>query len=95
MFTDNPSNHSKINDPELADLAAKQQRELDPAKRKELFFEIQRKNAEKMHYIPSNAGAGTGWAGYQGWVKNIDIQTVPGAYSGATEEAPFTWLDKA
>ena len=95
MFTDNPSNHSKINDPELADLAAKQQRELDPAKRKELFFEIQRKNAEKMHYIPSNAGAGTGWAGYQGWVKNIDIQTVPGAYSAATEEAPFTWLDKA
>ncbi|MBE0610035.1 MAG: ABC transporter substrate-binding protein [Dehalococcoidia bacterium] len=95
MFTDNPGNHSKIVDPELADLAAKQQRELDPAKRKELFFEIQRKNAEKMHYIPSNAGAGTGWAGYQGWVKNIDIQTVPGAYSGATEEAPFIWLDKA
>ena len=95
MFTDNPGNHSKINDPQLADLAAKQQVELDPAKRKELFFEIQRKNAEKMHYIPSNAGAGTGWAGYQGWVKNIDIQTVPGAYSGATEEAPFIWLDKA
>ena len=95
MFTDNPGNHSKINDPQLADLAAKQQVELDPAKRKELFFEIQRKNAEKMHYIPSNAGAGTGWAGYQGWVKNIDIQTVPGAYSAATEEAPFTWLDKA
>jgi peptide/nickel transport system substrate-binding protein len=95
MFTDNPSNHSKIVDPALADLAAQQQRELDPAKRKELFFEIQRKNAEKMHYIPSNAGAGTGWAGYQGWVKNIDIQTVPGAYSGATEELPFIWLDKA
>ncbi len=91
----NPINHSKIVDPELAGLAAKQQQELDPAKRKELFFEIQRKNAEKMHYIPSNAGAGTGWAGYQGWVKNIDIQTVPGAYSGATEEAPFIWLDKA
>jgi peptide/nickel transport system substrate-binding protein len=95
MFTDNPSNHSKIVDPVLADLAAKQQRELDPAKRKELFFEIQRKNAEKMHYVPTNAGAGTGWAGYQGWVKNIDIQTVPGAYSAATEEIPFIWLDKA
>lgn len=95
MFTDNPTNHSKIKDPELADLAAKQQRELDPAKRKELFFEIQRKNAEKMHYIPHNAGAGTGWAAYQGWVKNIDIQTIPGAYSGATEELPYIWLDKA
>ncbi|MCO5202122.1 MAG: ABC transporter substrate-binding protein [Chloroflexi bacterium] len=96
FFTPNsPRNPSKINDPELAELAAKQQRELDPAKRKELFYEIQRKNAEKMHYIPSNAGAGTGWAGYQGWVKNIDIQTIPGAYSGPTEETPFIWLDKA
>ncbi len=96
FFTPNsPRNMSKINDPELAELAAKQQRELDPATRKELFFEIQRKNAEKMHYIPSNAGAGTGWAGYQGWVKNIDIQTIPGAYSGPTEETPFIWLDKA
>jgi peptide/nickel transport system substrate-binding protein len=95
MFTDNPTNHSKINDPELTDLAAKQQRELDPAKRKELFFEIQRKNAAKMHYVPHNAGAGTGWAAYQPWVKNIDIQTIPGAYSAATEELPFIWLDKA
>ena len=95
MFTANPLNHSKIKDPELTDLAVKQQAELDPAKRKELFFEIQRKNAEKMHYIPSNSGAGTGWAGYQGYVKNINIQTVPGAYSGATEELPFLWLDKA
>ena len=95
MFTDNPLNHSKINDPELADLAVKQQQELDPAKRKELFFEIQRKNAEKMHYIPSNAGAGTGWTAYQGYVKNVDIQTIPGAYSGATEELPYIWLDKA
>lgn len=95
MFTDNPLNHSRIKDPELTDLAARQQRELDPAKRKELFYEIQRKNAEKMHYIPSNAGAGTGWLAYQGYVKNIEIQTVPGAYSDPTEELPYFWLDKA
>ncbi|HQW50484.1 MAG TPA: ABC transporter substrate-binding protein [Tepidiformaceae bacterium] len=94
MFTDNPSNHSKIADPELADLAAKQQKELDPAKRKEMFFEIQRKNAAKMHYVPTNAGAGTGWTGYQGWVKNIEVQTVPGSYGGGTETAPYRWLDK-
>jgi hypothetical protein len=48
-----------------------------------------------MHYIPSNAGAGTGWTGYREWVKNIEIQTVPGAYSAATEELPFIWLDRA
>ncbi len=96
MFTDNPNNHSKItNDEALKDLAAKQQRELDPAKRKELFFEIQRKNAEKMHYIPLNAGAGTGWTGFREWVKGVDIQTVPGSYGGATETLPFRWLNKA
>ena len=84
-----------MKDPELEELARKQQRELDPAKRKELFFEIQRKNAAKMWYIPQNQGAGTGWTGYQGWVKNIDIQTVPGSYAGGTEEVPFIWLDRA
>ncbi|PFG73172.1 ABC transporter substrate-binding protein [Tepidiforma thermophila] len=95
LFTDNPVNHSRIKDPELEDLARKQQRELDPAKRKELFFEIQRKNAAKMWYIPQNQGAGTAWTGYREWVKNIDIQTVPGAYSAGTEEVPFIWLDRA
>jgi len=95
LFTDNPLNHSRIKDPELEDLARKQQRELDPAKRKELFFEIQRKNAAKMWYIPQNQGAGTAWTGYREWVKNVEIQTVPGSYGGATEVLPFRWLDKA
>jgi len=94
MFTENASNHSKIVDAELAALATKQQQELDPAKRKEMFFEIQRKNAAKMHYVPSNAGAGTGWTAFQAWVKNIDVATVPGSYGGGTETAPYRWLDK-
>ena len=94
LFTENSLNHSKIVDPELADLAQKQQQELDPAKRKEMFFEIQRKNAAKMHYVPSNAGAGTGWTAFQAWVKNIDVATVPGSYGGGTETAPYRWLDK-
>ncbi|MCX7617039.1 ABC transporter substrate-binding protein [Tepidiforma sp.] len=95
FFTDNPLNHSKVKDPELEQLAKQQQRELDPAKRKEIFFEIQRKNAAKMWYIPQNMGAGTGWTGYQEWVKNIGVQTVPGSYGAPTEELPYFWLDKA
>ncbi len=94
LFTDNPLNHSRIKDPELEDLARKQQRELDFEKRRELFYEIQRKNAAKMWYIPQNMGAGTGWTGYQEWVKNIGVQTVPGSYGAATEELPYFWLDK-
>jgi len=92
LFTENSLNHSKIVDPELADLAQKQQQELDPAKRKEIFYEIQRKNAVKMHYIPQVIGAGTTWTGFQGWVRNYDVQTF--GYGGGTETVPFRWMDK-
>lgn len=95
LFTDNPLNHSRIKDAELEQLARAQQRELDPEKRKQLFYDIQRKNAEKMYYIPHVAGAGTAWTGYREWVKNVDIQTVPGSYGAGTEEVPFIWLDRA
>ncbi len=95
MFTDDPLNHSKVNDPELKDLAMKQQVEIDPVKRKEIFFEIQRKNAEKMYYVPDQAGAGTTWASYQPWIKNaLQVNTVPGSYGAGTETAPFRWKDK-
>ncbi|MBI5949603.1 MAG: ABC transporter substrate-binding protein [Chloroflexi bacterium] len=91
FFTDNPLNHGKVKDAALADLATKQQAELDPEKRKQMFYDIQRKNAEKMYYVPLQAGAGTGWEGAHGYLKNLDIQTVPGSYGGPTEEAPFRW----
>ncbi len=93
MFRDNPLNHSRIITPEMTELADKQQTTLDPEERIEVFHEIQRKNAENMYYIPNNVGAGTGWTGYQGFVKNIETQTVPGSYAGPTEETAFVWLD--
>lgn len=93
MFRDNPLNHSRIITPEMTALADKQQTTLDPEERIEVFHEIQRKNAENMYYIPNNIGAGTGWTGYQGFVKNIETQTVPGSYGGPTEETAFVWLD--
>ena len=93
MFKENPLNHSRILVPEMTALAEKQQVTLDPEERREVFYEIQRKNAENMYYIPNNVGAGTGWTGYQGIVKNIETQTVPGSYGGPTEETPFVWLD--
>ncbi len=74
---------------------AKQQQELDPAKRKALFYDIQRYIAGKMYYVPDQAGAGTTFAGYQPWMKNaLEINTVPGSYGAATETAPFRWKDK-
>src|SRR5690606_36294833 len=89
MFLQNPLNHSKILVPEMEELARKQQITLDPEDRREVFYEIQRKNAENMYYIPNNVGDGTGWTGYQGFVKNIETHTVPGSYGGPTEETAF------
>jgi peptide/nickel transport system substrate-binding protein len=85
------NNHSKINDPELTDLWTKQATELDLAKRKDLFKQIQIVHGKKMHYIPSQAGAGTGWTGYRDWLQVNDIHTVPGSYGGGTEVVPFWW----
>ena len=92
-FTDNPLNHGKIKDPEMTKLATDQQAAPSEEKRKALFWDIQRKNAEKMYYVPSQAGAATGWEGHQSHIKNVLYQTIP--YGAPTEELPFRWSDKA
>ncbi len=92
FFTDNPINHGKVQDAELEALAVQQQQERDFEARRELFYEIQRKHAEKMYYIPNQAGAATGWTGYRGRVHNVlDIRTI--GYGAATETVPFYWKD--
>jgi peptide/nickel transport system substrate-binding protein len=94
FFTDNPLNHGHINDPDLAALAAKQQAELDPEQRKQDFWEIQRKNAEKMYYIPNQAGAGPAWLAYSPRITGPgQLNTVPGSYGAATESLPFWWIN--
>jgi len=85
------NNHSKISDAELTDLWTKQASELDGEKRKALFKQIQIAHGKKMYYIPTQAGAGTGWTGYRDWLQVNDIHTVPGSYGGATEVTPFWW----
>jgi len=90
----NPVNHSNINDPQLIDLWKKQGAELDLTKRKALFNQIQSYHATKMHYVPSQAGAGTGWGGWREWVQTNDIHTVPGSYGWPTELVPFYWKNQ-
>ena len=94
FFTDNPLNHGDIKDADLAALAQKQQAELDPAKRKQDFYDIQRKNAEKMYYIPNQAGAGPAWLAYNPRISGPGkLNTVPGSYGGPTESLPFWWVN--
>lgn len=90
MFGDDPQNHSKIKDAKITDLDNKQAVELNAEKRREYIWEIQRANADKMYYIPTQAGAGVGWTAYRPEVRGI---TQTRAYGGATENLPNFWLD--
>jgi peptide/nickel transport system substrate-binding protein len=88
FFTNNPTNHSKINDPEMTKLAEDLAVELNEEKRKELFKQVQIKNAEKMYYIPNVAGAGTGFTAAQPFMKNYN-EFVTKAYGAPAEVYPF------
>jgi ABC-type transport system substrate-binding protein len=90
FFTDNPTNHSKINNAEMKKLAEDCATELDEEKRKEIFAQAQIKNAENMFYIPNVAGAGTGWGAAQANIRNYP-DFVTKAYGSRSETYPFMW----
>ena len=90
MFGDDPANHSRISDPVIDEIAAKQAVELDEETRRELIFDAQVHNMEMGYYLPSQAGAGTGWTAYRPEVRGI-VQTR--SYGFGTEAAPGFWLD--
>jgi peptide/nickel transport system substrate-binding protein len=90
MFGDDPANHSRISDPVMDELSAKQAVELDEETRREFIYDAQVHNMEQGYYIPSQAGAGTGWTAWRPEVRGI-VQTR--SYGGATESLPNYWLD--
>jgi peptide/nickel transport system substrate-binding protein len=47
----NPRNQSYVNDPVLNEMVARQRRNLDPNRRKEILYEIQRYLAEQQYYV--------------------------------------------
>jgi peptide/nickel transport system substrate-binding protein len=53
---DNPLNNSGVNDSQINSLLQSQRQEFDAAKRKQMLFDIQRRNAEMMYYIPGEHG---------------------------------------
>lgn len=90
LFGDDSQNHGKIKDAKITELDRKQAVELNAEKRREFIWEIQRINADKMYYVPSQIGAGVGWTAYRPEVRGI-IQTR--AYGAPTETLPERWLD--
>jgi len=95
FFLPNPNNHGHISDPDLAAMATAQQKELDPAKRKQIFFDIQKAHAAKMYYVPNQAGAVTSWTAYQPYIQTaLDIHTRPSTYAVGTEQDIYRWSNK-
>ncbi len=90
MFGDDPANHSRISDPVIDEIAAKQAVELDEETRRELIFDAQVHNMEMGYYLPSQAGAGTGWSAWRPEVRGI-VQTR--SYGSGTETVPNHWFD--
>jgi peptide/nickel transport system substrate-binding protein len=90
FFTDNPTNHTKIADPQLRKIAQDAQVEQNEEKRKQLFKDAQKLNAQNMYYIPNVAGAGTGWGAGQPYMRNYP-EFVTDAYGAPSETYPFFW----
>ena len=89
MFGDDPLNHGRIKDAKMAKYAADQAVEMNEEKRKAIFWEAQKYHATKMYYVPNQAGAGTGWTGFQSNVNGVEYRT--NGYGGPTETIPFRW----
>jgi len=94
QFTPNPLNKSRANDPTLEKLACDQQREMNEAKRRDLFHEIQRYHARFMYLIPSSLGGGTSWSARQPWLKNSTEFGTPVGYANGGEQFPYWWKDR-
>ncbi len=65
MFGTGETNHGRVRDAAIDDLVERQAEERDEAQRRALIVEIQRLNAERMYYVPSQAGAGYQWTAYR------------------------------
>ena len=81
-------NQSHINDPVVADMLVRQRRVLDPAKRRELIFDIQRHLAKQQYYVQLPSGVYV--AVWEGALKNY-APSFGYDYGGRLMAA---WLDR-
>ncbi|MBI2161815.1 MAG: ABC transporter substrate-binding protein [Candidatus Rokubacteria bacterium] len=83
-----PGNWGRFNDPALEDLFARQARSLDPAERKKLVFEMQRRVLENAYYLP-----GLWWTRrVVHWAKVKNYVAPPNHYSN--QKLQDVWLSE-
>ncbi|MDO9445860.1 MAG: ABC transporter substrate-binding protein [Dehalococcoidia bacterium] len=81
MFGAGDTNHGRVGDAVIDDLVERQAIALDEGERRSLIHEIQRRNAEQMYYVPSQAGTGLLWTAYHPQLRGI--RQTRGAGGGA------------
>lgn len=90
LFGQDPANHGRVHDPELEDLVAKQAVELNQEQRTAYMYDIQRRNAEMMFYVPTQSSSAAGFAAYQSYVRGLRYTR---GYGSGTETVMHFWLD--
>ncbi|MDA1003557.1 MAG: ABC transporter substrate-binding protein [Chloroflexi bacterium] len=90
MFSDNPANHGRVNDPTILDLLDHQATEMNVDERAALIKELQLVHDELMYYVPTQGGAGMSWSAYQPEVRGR--RRTRGAASGIEVYAHY-WLE--
>ncbi len=90
LFGDDPANHGRVHDSIISDLAAKQAVELDPEARTALLYDIQRRNAEMMFYVPTQSSSSAGFSAFQPYVRGLRWTR---GYGSGTESIMHFWLD--
>lgn len=93
VFTPNPLNHSKVEDPRLIEMISRSDREFDFEQRTRLIHDVIRYASDQMYYVPANAGANQQWEAYRNYVRNAPEYLTSG-YGPPTETLPYVWLDR-
>ncbi|HET8944330.1 MAG TPA: ABC transporter substrate-binding protein [Dehalococcoidia bacterium] len=89
QFTDQPRNHSKINDPDMLALIGDLGAESDFDRGSKIALSIMKRNAEMMYYVPAVGAYGFGVR--RGWFERT--YDGPTSYGGYTEEAVRSQID--
>jgi peptide/nickel transport system substrate-binding protein len=90
FFGADSANHGRVHEPEMDELLLAQSRELDEEARTEIFYEMARRNAESMYYIPAQSSSTTSWTGYS--ARMSGLRRVRG-YGSGTEAVMHYWID--
>ncbi|MDA0350824.1 MAG: ABC transporter substrate-binding protein [Chloroflexi bacterium] len=92
FFGTDGANHGRVHEPEMEELVLSQSRELDAEARTEIFYEMARRNAESMYYVPAQSSSTTSWTGFSGRMHGLRRNR---GYGSGAESVMHYWISEA